>query len=165
MSPDFTRFKLRIPVKAAETDIYDCWTTQAGLERWFLRKAPFTTSDKTTRRRDQHAAANDTYEWRWYGWNDDVAEHGSVLEANGKSFFKFIFGKAGTVSISIKEEHGQTICELIQENIPTDGESMGNYFIGCQTGWTFYLTNLKSVLEGGPDLRNRDENLKNVVNS
>jgi hypothetical protein len=28
--------------------------------------------------------------------------------------------------------------------------------MGCRTGWTFFLTNLKSILEKGPDLRESD---------
>jgi hypothetical protein len=37
--------------------------------------------------------------------------------------------------------------------------------VGCQLGWTFYLTNMKSIAEGGIDLRNRDIDFKNVVNA
>jgi hypothetical protein len=37
--------------------------------------------------------------------------------------------------------------------------------VGCGEGWTFYLTNLKSILEGGVDLRNKEMKLKNVINS
>ena len=30
-----------------------------------------------------------------------------------------------------------------------DDASRANYHLGCLTGWTFYLANLKSILEGG----------------
>jgi hypothetical protein len=33
------------------------------------------------------------------------------------------------------------------------------------TGWTFYLANLKSVLEGGLDLRNKNARLQRLVNA
>ena len=39
---------------------------------------------------------------------------------------------------------------------------------GCETGWTFFLTNLKSYLEHGIDLRSHDRRKsykKNYVNS
>lgn len=45
------------------------------------------------------------------------------------------------------------------------GENLINYHIGCTKGWNFYLTNLKSLLEGGIDLRNRNKGLKEVINS
>jgi hypothetical protein len=37
--------------------------------------------------------------------------------------------------------------------------------MGCLGGWTFYLANLKSYLEGGVDLRNKNLALNNMVNS
>jgi uncharacterized protein YndB with AHSA1/START domain len=161
---DYTRFTKRIAVKASIQKLYDCWATQAGLEEWFLRSAPFFHTDKTTKGCNEHAQAGDIYEWRWHGWGEEVAETGTVVEANDKDRFVFTFGNAGTVIVSITEQYGHTILELQQKNIPTDPDSTWNYFIGCQTGWTFYLSNLKSILEGGIDLRNRDESLKSVLN-
>ena len=38
-------------------------------------------------------------------------------------------------------------------------------FLECGEGWAFYLTNLKSHLEGGIDLRNRNERITGVVNA
>ena len=37
--------------------------------------------------------------------------------------------------------------------------------MGCLEGWTFYLTNLKSVIEGGLDLRNKNLDIKGVINA
>jgi hypothetical protein len=65
----------------------------------------------------------------------------------------------------MKEERGHMIVELVQTEIPTDDRGKHYWHLGCKTGWTFYLANLKSLFEGGVDLRNRDEGLKNVVNS
>jgi len=57
------------------------------------------------------------------------------------------------------------IVELVQENIPDDDQGRLYYHLVCKTGWTFYLDNLKSLLEGGIDLRNKNANLANVINS
>ena len=84
---------------------------------------------------------------------------------NKKDFIQFSFGKAGNCSITIKQEEGETIVELIQDHIPTDEQGMHYWHLGCKTGWTFYLANLKSLCEGGIDLRNRNVHVKNVVNS
>lgn len=92
-------------------------------------------------------------------------EAGEILEANGKDRFRFSFGKAGICTVTIKEENGQHIVELVQDNIPDDEQGKHYWHLGCKTGWTFYLANLKSLLEGGIDLRNKDESLKNVINS
>lgn len=101
----------------------------------------------------------------WWGCGDDTDEKGTVLEQNGKDQFKFSFGKAGDVTVSIIKLEGETIVELTQENIPTDDKGFQYYHLGCKGGWTFYLANLKAVLEGGIDLRNRNEKIGEVISS
>lgn len=162
---DWSKFTQRIAVKAEPQTLYDAWATPAGLEHWFLRKAIFTKPDGKPGNTKEHIQKDDTYEWNWYGWSDDTVERGKILEANGKDYFRFVFGKAGIVSITIKTEENQIIVELVQEEIPLDEKSKVDFHLGCSTGWTFYLANLKSIYEGGLDLRNKDERLKRVVNS
>ncbi|WP_298735158.1 SRPBCC domain-containing protein [uncultured Chitinophaga sp.] len=162
---DWSQFTLRIPVNASIQEIYDRWTSSGGLESFFLRQALFTSREGAVKEKEQRIAPGDTYEWRWFGFPDSVTETGNVLAANGKDFLQFIFGKAGTVSVRIKTMEGVTVVELTQENIPTDEDAKFNYHIGCQGGWLFYLVNLKSLMEGGIDLRNRNEKLTAVINS
>ena len=94
-----------------------------------------------------------------------MIEEGTILDCNGKDFLKFSFGKAGNCSITIKEEMGVNIVELMQDNIPTDEHGMQYWHLGCKTGWTFYLANLKSILEGDIDIRNKNEKIRQVINS
>jgi uncharacterized protein YndB with AHSA1/START domain len=162
---DWSRFTLRIPIKAGAKEIYNAWTSQEGLESWFLRQALFTKSDGSQRDAGENVQIADSYVWLWHGWPDDVVEKGVVLQENGSDLFKFSFGKAGNVTITIAEEEGKNILQLVQDEIPTDDESKATYHLGCTKGWTFYLTNLKSVLVGGLDLRNRNEDLKDVINA
>ncbi len=108
---------------------------------------------------------DDTYEWMWHGYDDEVIEKGRIMEANGKDFLKFSFGKAGNVAVTIKEEAGESIIELMQDEIPSDEKGKIYYHLGCSKGWVFYLANLKSILEGGLDLRNKKMELKDVINS
>jgi len=124
-----------------------------------------TTPDGAVVKPQDYIQTGDKYEWRWHGWSDDVVERGTFLDANGKDFLKFVFGKAGIVSVQIKIEEGAAIVELTQEEIPVDEESKFSFHVGCSTGWTFYLANLKSVLEGGLDLRNKNIKLQKVLNS
>lgn len=165
MKHDWSRFVKRIPINAGTEELYKSWATPHGLEKWFLRKAGFKNNDKKLLNPNEFIQVGDTYEWYWHGWPDEVVERGTILEANGKDFLKFNFGKAGIVSVTIKNEENENIVELIQEEIPTDEESKVNFHMGCSEGWAFYLVNLKSILEGGIDLRNKDLRLKRVVNS
>lgn len=162
---DWSRFFLRIPIKADKDNIFQSFTTQEGLESWFLRKAAFTSQEGKSKKPTERIAPGDRYEWLWHGWPDETVEKGEVIEMNGKDRFCFTFGKAGRVTIALKNERGQNMVELLQDQIPTTEEGQVYYHLGCTKGWMFYLTNLKSILEGGIDLRNRDVELKNVITS
>jgi uncharacterized protein YndB with AHSA1/START domain len=158
-------FTVRIPVNASIEKLYWCWATRAGMEYWFLRLSEYRKQDGSLRNEDEFVQQSDTYNWLWHGWGDDTVELGTILACNGKDFLKFSFGKAGNCAVTIKEEAAQTIVELVQDEIPSDERGMQYYHVGCKTGWTFYFTNLKSLLEGGVDLLNRNADLKNVINS
>jgi uncharacterized protein YndB with AHSA1/START domain len=162
---NWSLFIVRIPINAPSQELYDAWTTRKGMEHWFLRMAEFKTPDGQLRKDDEHVQRGDTYTWRWYGWSDDIEEHGKILLANGHDYFQFKFGEAGICTVNIKQEQGYNIVELVQSDIPTDEEGMHYYHLGCKTGWTFHLTNMKSIFEGGADLRNKDLNIHNVINA
>jgi uncharacterized protein YndB with AHSA1/START domain len=162
---DWSKFTVRINVNASIQDLYNAWATRAGIEHWFLRESLYRNSGGNVLGNDEQASEGDTYTWKWYGYPDSTKEEGNVLAANGNDFFRFTFGKAGICSVSIKKELDETIVELIQDNIPTDEKGMMHYHVGCKTGWTFYFANLKSMMEGGIDLRNRNERLQGMLNS
>jgi hypothetical protein len=161
---DWSRFLLRIPLQSDQATIFQKLATQEGLETWFLRKALFLRNG-TPLERNNFVNKGDSYQWLWHGWPDEVCESGSVLEMNGTNIFMFSFGKAGNVRFRIYQENQYNILELVQDEIPATEEGREMYYLGCTKGWLFYLTNLKSILEGGIDLRNRDVGLVDVVNA
>ena len=163
MSRDWTTFTRRITVKSPVRAIYDAWAVPEKIERWFLRSAEYVGSDGKTKNRDRAVEAGDGYLWRWHGYLDDVNETGHIVEANGRDRFAFTFTKGCLVSVAILEENGETVVEITQSQIPDDPER--EIYVDCSYGWTFYLANLKSVLEGGIDLRNKNVEIQNVVNS
>lgn len=162
---DWSKFTKRINIKAATDKIYLAWSTPKGLETWFLRLAEFTNQAGDFRKSDEYIQTDDKYKWLWHGWPDETVEYGIILKANGTDIVQFTFATNCTVTILIKNDSPETIVELTQENIPLDEKSKVNYHLGCIEGWTFYLANLKSVLEGGIDLRNKNVNLTKVINS
>jgi uncharacterized protein YndB with AHSA1/START domain len=165
-SLDWSRFTVRINIHGADTKkLYRAWATREGIEYWFLRLGEFRSPDGQEKDRDALVQVNDTYKWLWHGYSDDAVEHGRILECNGTDRLRFSFGKAGDCTVQIKEEARETIVELIQENIPVDDASRQLFHVGCKTGWTFYLANLKSLMEGGIDLRNRNVKLQDMLNS
>jgi uncharacterized protein YndB with AHSA1/START domain len=156
---DWSTFTIKAPIKASVQKVYNAWTTQEEMEKWFLRLSEFKTFGNKTKERNEAVTKGDTYTWKWHGYVDEI-EKGTILEANGKDFIRFTFGKAGIVNVHIKPHENGSMIELVQEEIPTDEEGKFRWYVGCSTGWTFYLANLNSILQGGVDIRNRD----NVLN-
>ncbi len=162
---DWSTFSQKIYISVPMQRVYDAWTTRANLESWFLRKAEFKSPEGEIRDDNSAVQAGDTYEWLWHGHPDTTTEHGAVTEANGKDRFAFVFGKAGVVTIQLTDHGNITEMVLTQSQIPTDEKSRSDFHVGCSTGWAFYHSNIKSVLEGGLDLRNKNPAYTNVINS
>ena len=91
---DWSRFTVRINVKASTEKLYWCWATREGIEYWFLRMGEFRKPEGQLSAKDDYVQKGDLYRWRWHGWPDEMTEEGAVLDCNGKDFFKFSFGKA-----------------------------------------------------------------------
>jgi uncharacterized protein YndB with AHSA1/START domain len=162
---NWKQFTKRITIDAEPQVIFKAWSTRHGLESWFLRLAEFKKSDGTMRNQNENVEAGDQYKWLWFGYPDDTAEENKILFSNEKDELEFSFSGGCIVKVKIKQEGGETICEL-EQTMPMDDESEQRYFfIECGKGWTFYMTNLKSILEGGIDLRNKNEQIHNVVNA
>jgi uncharacterized protein YndB with AHSA1/START domain len=161
----WTAFTKRIPINSDAQKIYDFWAIPENLEKWFLKSALFTDDKGNAVSVKTPVKKGYKYQWLWHGYEDAVPETGSILEANGANFLKFTFADPCIVFITIKAENNMQILELKQEQIPVDDESKKNLYVGCGEGWTFYLTNLKSILEGGIDLRNKNTSVKKVINS
>lgn len=137
-------FKKRIIIKKPIEDVYRCWSTKTQIETWFLEKADFKSSNGQ-RKPDELVQKGDKFDWKWNNW--DFTEKGEILKANGKDSISFTFGSGGNVHISLKPIDSSTEITLIQDKIPTDEKSKMDIFVGCITGWTFWLTNLKAYLE------------------
>jgi len=155
---DWTSFTKRIAIKAPLKQLYEAWTTASGIERWFLSAAEYRDSDGQMVPRTSLLTEGCAYTWKWYLY--DVAENGKITAANGTDFLQFTFAGECLVDIRLTQQDEYVLVELRQHNIPTDERSKQDIRLGCATGWAFYLVNLKSVYEGGLDLRNKDERFR-----
>jgi uncharacterized protein YndB with AHSA1/START domain len=161
---DWSQFTKRITVKASIEQLYTAWSTRSGIESWFLRSSEFIDQDGMQLPANTLVTKGIKYKWRWHGYADGLTEAGEILYTNGKDIVEFSFCGM-KVRIEMKTEEGENIVELKQYEIPTDENGKINFHIGCGDGWILYLANLKSVLEGGIDLRNKNEKIKKVINS
>lgn len=160
---DWTTFTRKIAIQANLSDIYDAWTKASEIEKWFLSKAIFIDTKKRPIGKDNSLEKGFAYEWNWFLY--DTTEQGEITDANGKDFVQFTFAGECLVDIKLSIQDDYVVVELTQKNIPTDDSSKKGIRLGCDSGWSFFLVNLKSVYEGGLDLRNKDTSLKGMLNN
>jgi uncharacterized protein YndB with AHSA1/START domain len=160
---DWTTFTRKIAIKAKLSTIFDAWTKASEIEKWFLSKAIFNDTNGTPISAEKTFEKEFTYEWNWYLY--ETTERGKITDSNGKDFIQFTFAGNCLVDVNLFRQDDFVIVELTQKNIPTDDNSKQGIRLGCDSGWSFFLVNLKSVYEGGIDLRNKDNNLKGMLNN
>ena len=90
--------------------------------------------------------------------------NGKVLGVVQNSSFRFTFGKKESgsdadviVNVAFKEESGMTKIALTQENIADNEYGKVKYNLSCMVGWSYFMTNLRSIFESGFDHREKDE--------
>lgn len=160
---DWSSFTKRVYIKVNIIEVYNAWTKSDKLEKWFLSKASFFLKENKRILKDTNIKDNNLYNWTWYAQN--TSEKGKILKANGKDLIEFTFAGNCKVQVKLIQDGEFTLVELTQKEIPTDEPSKQNIRLGCAFGWSFYLLNLKSYLEGGIDLRNKNTSLKNLINN
>ena len=160
---EWETFTKKIAVRADISTIYNAWAIPSEIERWFLKHAEYFSDYDKKLKPLLPISTPCTYNWSWYGYNS--IEKGKITLINGKDQIQFSFAGDCVVDVNLSGNIDYTIVTLTQKNIPTDDKSKKNIRLGCDSGWSFYLVNLKSVYEGGLDLRNKEEKLKGMINS
>ena len=159
---DWTTFTKKIAVKASLSDIYNAWTMAEDIEKWFLSKCIFMNLNGNPIGQKKQIEKGFSYQWNWLLY--DLTEQGNIMKANGKDFIQFTFAGECLVDVQLSVHQDMVIIELTQKNIPEDDRSKREIRLGCDAGWSFFLVNLKSVYEGGLDLRNKNSSLKGMIN-
>lgn len=161
MDFSFEQFTKKVYIKAPAESLYSLWSTPEGITQWFLSSATYTSPSGDLRMQKEDFGPGDRYVWEWHNWTGK--EEGTILQANGTDFIEFTFGNdACKVSVHFEEAEGKTLLTLKQYDMATDEETKMNLYNGCSCGWTFWLTNLKSYLEHGILLNERDVDLTEI---
>lgn len=162
MTQDWTSFTLQIAIKTNLENAWHAWTTSHGMESWFLESCTFAEPGGQARHANDVVHPGDHYTFTWFLY--DIPENGMIKQVVPKSLFQFTFAGDCLVDITLETKLGHVIVTLRQHNIPEDENSKFKIRIGCHEGWTFYLANLKSILEGGLDLREKIPGLRGINN-
>lgn len=157
---DFKKFIQRIHINPDTEEAFMMWATSENLEKWYVKSAIYHTPEGNLKARNEPIAMGDEYEWIW---TDGAKLNGIILKADGKNI-EFTFGNDVVVSVRIKQLNGRTLIELEQQHNFADAEMKFNNYMACFPGWEFYLINLKSICDGGIDLRETKPDIDLLVN-
>ena len=155
------RIDQRIYVNAPIETVYGAMATAKGVTGWFPLEAVMTDPEGRSLSPGQAVSGGDRFKFTWHTGHEEAGE---FLEANGTDLLRYTFGDAIEVTVRLEEaEDGSVLVELGQTQDRSDEENL-RILLGFKEGWAFYLTNLKSVLEGGLDLRDFREDIEHRVN-
>ncbi len=151
-SYDWTRFDIVFYYDQPPAEVFRAWSTARGLTSFFVETAAFVSPDGVERDPDERACGGDRYRW---DWRHPYWLEGEITGVEENRELAFTFGSMA-VSIRLADVAGRTELCLLQTGIPdsADGRVFGH--LNCRSCWIFFLTNLKSVLGSGIDLRDED---------
>lgn len=146
---DWSQFHVRMYYLAPLSKVYRCFSTAEGLESFFIYTARHLTADGTRRAADEDVQSGDRYHWIYV---HDFEHGGTYSLVEPERLIRFTFG-AMTVAIRFREVDGATEVDLHQTNCATEDLDRAWQHLNCRSCWIYFLTNLRSVLAGGPDVR------------
>jgi uncharacterized protein YndB with AHSA1/START domain len=151
---DWTQFKLRIEIKASPSRVFKAWTDDKLVSMWFTTKTIIEPKK------------NGRVYYEWLGGDKFDTR---IIDIKKDRLFLIPFGGKGEkIKVTMAKTKSGTVCEIHQFDMKTSPKDKWAMHKGCETGWTFFLTNLKSYLEHGIDLRSHDREKsykQNYVNS
>jgi uncharacterized protein YndB with AHSA1/START domain len=130
-------------------EVFRRFATAEGLESFFIHRATHVGADGTPRRPDEPVRTGDRYDWVYV---HDFGHGGTFEKVEPGRRVRFTFG---TMSVDVRfRDVGEAVeVDLHQTNCATADPERAWQHVNCRSCWIYFLTNLRSVLAGGPDLR------------
>jgi len=155
---DWTTFKKLTYIQASPEEVFNAWTKPEEIVKWFIAQAEYTSPEGKRRAGGETVQPGDHYHWRWH---QKLEMRGEVLRVEPGKCFQFTFGNKEeksdekiivTVQVTPDGPSGSALA-LTQENMADTLEAHAGWHLSCNLGWSFYMINLKALLEHGVDLR------------
>ncbi len=146
------KFSLTFYYPVPREKLFTAWSTAKGLESFFIEEASFINEEGLSRAADERIQASDRYEWKW---RHDFAVNGQIQSLIGNEELSFSFGSMNVRLRFFDSDQGSGV-HLEQSDIPDNPDGLVMGHLNCRSCWTFFMTNLKSVLINGTDLRDQD---------
>ena len=157
---DWTQFTKQVFINADVERVFRSWVVPREIVLWFISEADYTTPEGESRPDDAVVQPGDHYHWCWHQALDTA---GSVLRVEDNALFEFTFGDRSdntnekiVVRVTFQQLEDVTMIELTQYNMGDTLRDHAQWHLGCNLGWSFFMTNLKARLEHGVDLREKD---------
>jgi len=151
-----------IILKASADDVFKFIATPSGIVKWFIGKAKYFYKDSHIRLGNEIAQKGDSFLWNWL--NKELELKGIITGSDENKKFSFTFSPFFLVTIELaKIDDNKTRLTLKQEYQESATRNDFSY-INCCTCWVFFMTNLKSVIENGIDLREKETADEMMVN-
>ena len=151
---DWSQFKVHMVYRAPRDDVVAAWATPGGLESFFIADADHRAPDGTRRAPDEPCVAGDRYRWKWlHGFELE----GHVLACEPNRRVSYTFGGNMRIDIGFLERDGAVEVAIHQTGCATQDPERAWQHLNCRSCWVYFLTNLKSVLEHGIDLRDHEQ--------
>lgn len=154
------KFSHGIYLDCSQSTAYDHIAKAEGFTKWFIGQADYV-SGNIVRLPGNYIQAGDSFIWKWLA--KDLELKGTILKAEKDAELTFTFGLLHEVKIILYESNTRTHLRLEQYYIP-GAEPNDFLHINCAVCWVFFLTNLKSVIEHGNDLRETAVDDEELVN-
>lgn len=158
---DWTQFTREIFIHADLPTVFRAWAKPGEITKWFIANADVTKTDNQPRPANEIIQPGDNYHWRWH---QDLHTHGTILDVIENERLQFTFGEQEInsdekiiVTVTFTELDDCTSVVLKQENLPDNERSHVQWHMGCNMGWSFFMTNLKALIEHGIDLRETNQ--------
>jgi hypothetical protein len=133
-------------------DVFERFSTSGGLESFYVKSARILGPDGQPRDDDERFVAGDTYDFQYV---HNFGHDGEILAIETDTLVSFTFGVC-QVDIHFREIDGATEVDLHQTGCPLEDPDRAWMHLNCRSCWIYFMTNLRSVLAGGPDVRDYD---------
>ena len=151
-------FTLKIWVRADAATLRRAWTRPEEVVRWFVSKCTYFAADGAE---VGQAVAGGTYRWEWM---ESTTDQSKVIAVDETTLRFGWYKDKGELEVRFTQAGDETLMELTQSMSGGTEEERIDAQVDCKLGWTFFLANLKSIYEGGLDLRETDPERVPVVN-
>jgi uncharacterized protein YndB with AHSA1/START domain len=158
----YETFTRKIRIDAPREIVMQYWLMPGLVKLWFTPGCVYASPENLERPENALAEVGDKYTWTWV---EGTTDNGTFRMIDfPRRFVAGWFNDTCEIEVTAEVEDDGTILSITQTNTQESEEDRMGAYWDCSMGWAFYLVNLKSVLEGGIDLRETNANIKGLVN-